>query len=212
MPIEFRCTGCNRLLRTADDTAGKQAKCPECGAVQSVPEMAGAPPPPPPHSSPFAGEPQSQPEEPENPYRSPDHAGQLPPVPAAGLDAYALARVTAPAIALIVTGALGAGLKVLSLLVMAFQFNAFPIGNRDFPMMLHGGFGVAFDAIGLLLSLLVIYGALRMKNLENYGLALASAIVALVPCISPCCLLGLPFGIWAIVVLSDANVKMAFRS
>ncbi len=30
MPIEFRCLQCGKLLRTGDDTAGKQAKCPEC--------------------------------------------------------------------------------------------------------------------------------------------------------------------------------------
>jgi DNA-directed RNA polymerase subunit RPC12/RpoP/uncharacterized membrane protein len=41
MPIEFRCSRCQRLLRTADDTAGKQTKCPECGAVLMIP----APPP-----------------------------------------------------------------------------------------------------------------------------------------------------------------------
>ena len=37
MPIEFPCSGCQRLLRTADDTAGKQAQCPECGQIQTVP-------------------------------------------------------------------------------------------------------------------------------------------------------------------------------
>lgn len=37
MPIEFRCTQCGRLLRTADDAAGKEARCPECGAVVPVP-------------------------------------------------------------------------------------------------------------------------------------------------------------------------------
>lgn len=37
MPIEFRCTRCNKLLRTGDDTAGKQAKCPECGTVMPIP-------------------------------------------------------------------------------------------------------------------------------------------------------------------------------
>lgn len=38
MPIEFRCTSCNKLLRTADDTAGKQAKCPQCGTVVDIPQ------------------------------------------------------------------------------------------------------------------------------------------------------------------------------
>ena len=57
MPIEFRCTQCNKLLRTPDDTAGRQAKCPECGALMTVPAVppgaVGAaippaqPPPPP---------------------------------------------------------------------------------------------------------------------------------------------------------------------
>ena len=49
MPIEFRCTQCQRLLRTGDDAAGKQARCPECGAIVPVPypgpsaPQAGAP-------------------------------------------------------------------------------------------------------------------------------------------------------------------------
>ena len=37
MPIEFHCTVCKKLLRTQDDTAGKQAKCPSCGTVLAIP-------------------------------------------------------------------------------------------------------------------------------------------------------------------------------
>ena len=37
MPIEFRCSQCGKLLRTLDDTAGKQAKCPSCGSIQAIP-------------------------------------------------------------------------------------------------------------------------------------------------------------------------------
>ena len=79
MSIEFRCSQCNKLLRTGDETAGRQAKCPECGAFMTVPDAgstsAGAPepsatPPPPPggSDSPFgsAGG--------ENPYESPGPA------------------------------------------------------------------------------------------------------------------------------------------
>ena len=46
MPIEFRCTQCNALLRTADHTAGLQAKCPQCGAVLDVPNVTAPPDPP----------------------------------------------------------------------------------------------------------------------------------------------------------------------
>jgi hypothetical protein len=45
MPIEFRCTKCGKLLRTPDDTAGKQARCPECGTILGIP--AGTPSAPP---------------------------------------------------------------------------------------------------------------------------------------------------------------------
>ncbi|NUQ65027.1 MAG: hypothetical protein HUU20_21390 [Pirellulales bacterium] len=44
MPIEFRCGKCGKLLRTADDTAGKQAKCPECGEVTTIPSPSALPP------------------------------------------------------------------------------------------------------------------------------------------------------------------------
>ena len=57
----------------------------------------------------------------------------------------------------------------------------------------------------------ILFGALKMKKLESYGLAMAASIIAMIPCFSPCCLLGLPIGIWAVVVLSKPEVKSAFH-
>jgi len=37
MPIEFPCPHCQQLLRTPDGTAGKQAKCPQCGGIAEIP-------------------------------------------------------------------------------------------------------------------------------------------------------------------------------
>jgi phage FluMu protein Com len=42
MAIEFRCTHCQRLLRTPDGTSGKDAKCPECGTIVRIPELAAS--------------------------------------------------------------------------------------------------------------------------------------------------------------------------
>lgn len=36
MSIEFTCTQCDKKLRTADDTVGRQVRCPACGTVQQV--------------------------------------------------------------------------------------------------------------------------------------------------------------------------------
>jgi hypothetical protein len=33
----------------------------------------------------------------------------------------------------------------------------------------------------------------------------------MIPYISPCCCLGLPIGIWALVVLNNEQVKSSFR-
>jgi hypothetical protein len=70
---------------------------------------------------------------------------------------------------------------------------------------------VVSGIIALLLSGLIFFGAMKMKKLESYGLAMAASIIAMIPCLSPCCLIGLPIGIWAVVVLVKPEVKSAFH-
>jgi phage FluMu protein Com len=58
MPIEFRCAHCGKLLRTGDQTAGKQAQCPECRGVMTIPAVSevlpgGTPPQLPPDGTPL---------------------------------------------------------------------------------------------------------------------------------------------------------------
>jgi hypothetical protein len=51
-----------------------------------------------------------------------------------------------------------------------------------------------------------------MMRLRTWGLALAGCIVSAIPLSSSaCCLLTLPFAIWAIVVLVKPEVKAAFQ-
>jgi hypothetical protein len=57
----------------------------------------------------------------------------------------------------------------------------------------------------------MLLGAWNMKWLQGYALSVVAAILAVIPCTSPCYMLGLPFGIWALVVLNDPLVKAAFR-
>jgi len=55
----------------------------------------------------------------------------------------------------------------------------------------------------------VLFGAIKMLRLQNFGLVMAAVIVAMLPC-QCCCLLGLPFGIWALMVLKKPEVKSQF--
>lgn len=55
-----------------------------------------------------------------------------------------------------------------------------------------------------------IVSAQKMKRLESYGFAMTAVILAVIPCFSPCLILGIPFGIWALVAINQQGVKDAF--
>jgi hypothetical protein len=49
-----------------------------------------------------------------------------------------------------------------------------------------------------------------MKRLESRAGARAACIVGMLP-IAGCCLIGLPFGIWGLVVMANPDVDRAFE-
>ena len=65
----------------------------------------------------------------------------------------------------------------------------------------------------LLASVLPIAGGIRILSLKSYALGICGAICAAIPCLSitACCGVGEGIGIWALVVLLNADVKSAFR-
>ena len=122
--------------------------------------------------------------------------------------------VNGPAIGLIVTAILGVLLQITSL-ILNLAGASFLAGSQmpkeAWTNMFSGAIGVAASIIGILVSGLILFGGLKMKKLESYGLAMTASIIAMIPCISPCCFIGLPIGIWAVVVLSKPEVKSAFH-
>lgn len=76
------------------------------------------------------------------------------------------------------------------------------------------GFDEAFAVLSLLITCMgavSVYGATKMQDLEKHKLAVWSSILALLP-ITPGCLIGLPFGILALAVLTKREVKEAFAA
>ena len=126
--------------------------------------------------------------------------------------AAAMDQIKGPAIGLMATAGIGAAFQVLGLVLnlTGAGLGAFAGGNQSMPNMMSGGIGAVFSVIGLIMSVVVFMGASKMKNAESYGFAMAAAIISMIPCVSPCCLLGLPLGIWALVVLMKPEVKSAF--
>ena len=120
----------------------------------------------------------------------------------------AMRQAKAPAIGLIVTGALNWVVFTLVFIVLGLKTVA--VGA-----MSHGtditwaGMVVLLAFLAMFLSGFVVYAGLKMMRLECRGFALAASILAMV--VSPGNLIGLPIGIWALVVLLRPEVRKAFR-
>jgi hypothetical protein len=60
-------------------------------------------------------------------------------------------------------------------------------------------------------SATLIVGGWRMRQAKSYGLSLVASILALLPCTLGW-IIGLPIGIWALLVLLDPQVKAGFET
>ena len=63
----------------------------------------------------------------------------------------------------------------------------------------------------LVLGALFLFSGIQMRKLVAWPLALTGAILAVVPCCSGCCCIGIPIGIWAIATLVRPEVKQSFN-
>jgi hypothetical protein len=61
-------------------------------------------------------------------------------------------------------------------------------------------------------GIVTIVGGLKLKNLTGRGWVITGSILSMIPCTSGCCLLGLVFGIWALVALGKPDVKAAYAA
>jgi tRNA A-37 threonylcarbamoyl transferase component Bud32 len=130
----------------------------------------------------------------------------------------AASQVKAPAIGLVVTGAFNWVLFTLITVVLALAHVTYqkaaaaaePLpwsvstvaGMPAFPQMMLAALA------GMASSGYMIFAGLNMMRLERWGAALAASILALF--VSPGNLIGLPLGIWSLVVLARPEVRSAF--
>ncbi len=117
-----------------------------------------------------------------------------------------------PAMFLLITAGLGALLQIALLLmsVLGIGLAAMEGELAQIEALIGGGFNIFGIIIALAVAGVIAFGALKMKSGESWTWGLAASILAMIPCVSPCCFLGLPIGIWAIVILNKPEVKAAF--
>jgi hypothetical protein len=118
-------------------------------------------------------------------------------------------RVQAPAIAFILIGILGIGGVLIGAGVAVVDF----LESRQRPgEIIQVLFLLAACGLGLGLLGVVIAGGLCMKSLRRRGLALAAAYIVTGLSIAGCYgILFYPFGIWALILLYQPQVRDVFR-
>lgn len=130
-------------------------------------------------------------------------------------------QVSGPSVGLLVTGIIGAIFSLGGLISLGIGTGITSLAGfgsdwmdeipYNIEELWEGTFAMGSSLVGLLVAGFIIYAALKMKDLEQWGLAVAASILAMIPCISPCCVVGLPIGIWCLVVLTRPEVKNTFQ-
>ena len=127
------------------------------------------------------------------------------------MDSFAAVRqqVTGPAIGMVICAIVNCILLVplLSLFVPRLVYRA----SNTMMSGAHRFLIIALPCLALVTIVILLIGAaVRMRRLKCYRLAVFAAVLAILP-ITPAFLLSLPIGIWALAVLTDSQVKAAFK-
>ncbi|OYW23351.1 MAG: hypothetical protein B7Z55_03625 [Planctomycetales bacterium 12-60-4] len=196
--ILVRCHECGEEFSLKESAAGKGFQCRICGARLQVPELDGT------ELGEFS-----------------DAASMRGRASRSGPRSTAASRTALPAIFLYLVTSLSVLNHAGGLVMAAMGVNLNPFAGLDDPNLdpqqresrrianMIGG--VVGGAFGLLADTLVILGALSLHRLRNFPLAMTGMIISLIPCLSPCLVLGMPFGIWGLVVLLSDDVREEFQ-
>lgn len=209
MPIDVSCPGCSKAYSVPDERAGQRFKCKACGTAVSVPadewgnDSGNAA-----YGTNAGGFQDSY-----NPYAEPvsaSNGGQR-----IGR-AEALSKVGICAIFLYIVAGLSIPMHMLNAvftLVDRDEINGpgfqAPANEAERAGRMVGALGAS--VVFIVMNTIVIVGAYNLHYLKKRWMAMTAAIICCIPCCSPCVILGIPFGIWALVLLNSQEIKPHFE-
>lgn len=213
--FDFDCPHCQQRLRVAADAAGKQIRCPDCSNLVTVPGPTGITEEAPRTYNPpplFESEPSESRDRDRRRDYDDDDRDALPPVRRRGSGGGGL---TAAAICILVVSGLALLLDLFAV-VSAVAADPPRIDPNLPPIMQeivknsHGTTPAISNGVLALIAGFTIIGAIQMLRRKTWGLCLAASILSMIHIGSCCCVLGAPFGIWALVMLMNTDVKDSF--
>ena len=149
----------------------------------------------------------------QNPYQSSNY-GRLPKTRGGGR-ANAKSQISGPAISLIVVASISLLVVTVGAVFDVVILATGAVDNMIQPQAMPKSTQVLVRLVwGLLLivsNIVILIGSIKMLQLKNFEFSKITAILSVIPCLGPCCIAGIPFGIWALVVLGKPEVRNAFR-
>jgi hypothetical protein len=149
-----------------------------------------------------------------NPYSSPQIYGE--PTPSPTLMEVVKARVRAPAICLIAYGMFSMVASVITALTLVVLQGArlqlapeHPLAAVLKLVLSPDTFFIHF--ISFFANLTIVVGAVQMLYVKIRPMCFVAACVALLNFANPCCLIGIPIGMWSLVILLQSDVAKAFE-
>jgi hypothetical protein len=194
--VILNCPRCQRQLRVPDTMFGTMVRCPSCGLTFTAPTDPNDPP----TVTPVVEIPSAHPP-----------IGMTHPAPLSQDHARARAILSPPAIALLIVGLLGLMVNCFRLArgitipeeskALFKQLQVEPPAAEDVAKVI-----AAFTVV----DVVVVLGAIQMLRARMYPLAITGTLLAMIEIASGCCCLGLPVGIWSLVVLLRGDVRALF--
>lgn len=128
-----------------------------------------------------------------------------------------LQKLRAPAIGLIIAGSVNGVSGLIAVLSGLMRLTGLA-GKETLPMDQAERMGYMVGTIvpygvsllSVLMAPVIIFGAVRMMHGKQRGLAKIASILAIIPVTSCCFLIGIPMGIWSLIVLAKPEVKAVF--
>lgn len=224
MPSNVSCPNCGEVLRVPDELLGRKVRCAACQTVFTAEATAQSPPTPTRREEPSPPPPRRRPrdeadedrwdDEDDRPRRRDDYEDDEDEERRTRRNRRrqrAKEKVALPATLMIIVGCLFILGNLLGIAFNAAGFeNPFMKGMDPKTREIANVANYIGFTVGLVFAVFTIIGGFKMRSLSGKGLAWAGAIVTLLNCQTLCCLLGIPVGIWSIVVLSNEDVSRSF--
>jgi len=120
-------------------------------------------------------------------------------------------QVNGPGLFMLITAGLSIAAAIVNLIAIIFLNTALVGGGMQTEGQAIIGIitGVPNTVISIIAGIFIMIGAIKMRKLESYGLAMTASILSILCC--PCCV-GIGAGIWSLVVLNNEQVKAAFAA